>query len=113
MFAKATPSLPGNILLVIDSLAQERQEAAKEAVNYQEQIEAINRSQMMVELGMDGTIIKANDNYLRAFGYQGVELTGKYHDILVSEESRQSAEYEEFWKELRAGHYQNGLFRRD
>jgi methyl-accepting chemotaxis protein len=59
-----------------------------EAVNYQAQIEAINRSQMMVEFSMDGTIIKANDNYLHAFGYQGVELTGKYHDILVSEESR-------------------------
>ncbi len=112
MFAKATPSLSGNILLVIDSLAEERQEAAKEAVNYQEQIEAINRSQMMVELGMDGTIIKVNDNYLREFGYQGFELAGKYHDILISEESRQSAEYEGFWKELRAGHYQNGLFRR-
>jgi PAS domain S-box-containing protein len=43
---------------------------------------------MMVEISMDGAIIKANDNYLHAFGYQGVELTGKYHDILVSEESR-------------------------
>jgi two-component system, sensor histidine kinase and response regulator len=112
VFAKVTPSLAGNILSVIDSLAQERQETENEAVNYQGQIEAISRSQMMVELDMDGTIIKANDNYLRAFGYQGVELAGKYHDIFVGEESRHSPEYAEFWKELRAGHYQAGLFRR-
>jgi PAS domain S-box-containing protein len=112
MFAKAIPSLAGNILSVIDSLAQERQEAEDEAVNYQGQIEAINRSQMMAEFSMDGAIIQANDNYLRAFGYRGVELRGKRHSVFVSEETRRSAEYEEFWKELRAGHYQTGLFRR-
>jgi two-component system sensor histidine kinase/response regulator len=111
LFAKATPTLAASILSVIDSLARERQETENEAVNYKAQIEAINRSQMMVEFSMDGAIIRANDNYLRAFGYQGVELTGRYHDIFVSEESRRSAEHEEFWKELRAGHYQTGLFR--
>ncbi|MGB8539898.1 MAG: response regulator [Acidobacteriaceae bacterium] len=112
LFAKATPTLAASILSVIDSLARQRQETEDEAVNYQGQIEAINRSQMMVEFGMDGTIIKANDNYLHVFGYEGAELTGKYHDILVSEESKRSAEYEGFWTELRAGHYQAGLFRR-
>ncbi len=112
LFAKATPTLAGNVLLVIDSLALERQEAEYEAVNYQGQIEAINRSQIMAEFSMDGAIIEANENYLRAFGYQGVELRGKYHSTFVSEETRRSADYEEFWKELRAGHYQTGLFRR-
>jgi PAS domain S-box-containing protein len=112
LFAKATPTLAASILSVIDSLARQRQETEDEAVNYQGQIEAINRSQMMVEFGMDRTIIKANDNYLHVFGYEGAELTGRYHDILVSEESRRSAEYEGFWTELRAGHYQAGLFRR-
>jgi two-component system sensor histidine kinase/response regulator len=110
LFARATPSLAGSILLVIDSLARERQETENEAVNYQGQIEAINRSQMMIEFQMDGTIIQANDNYLRAFGYQEGELTGKHHSNFVSQEYRRSVEYNEFWKELRAGHYQAGLF---
>jgi PAS domain S-box-containing protein len=112
VFAKGTPSLAGNILFVIDSLAQERQEAKNEAVNYQRQIEAINQSQMIAEFSMDGAIIQANDNYLHAFGYEGGELRGKHHSVFVSEKTRRSAEYEEFWKELRAGHYQTGLFRR-
>ncbi len=112
VFAKATPSLVGNILSVIDSLARERQDTENEAANYQGQIEAMNRSQMMVEFCMDGTIITANDNYLHAFGYQSGELRGKHHSAFVGEEDRRSAEYEELWKELRAGHYQTGLFRR-
>ena len=87
------------------------EETENEAVNYKAQIEAINRSQMMVEYRMNGTIIKANANYLRVFGWQEIELTGKHHSVFVSEEYKQSAEHEEFWKELRAGHYQTGLFR--
>jgi two-component system sensor histidine kinase/response regulator len=112
VFVKVTPSLAGNILFVIDSLARERQETESEAANYQGQIEAINRSQMIVELCMDGTIITANDNYLHVFGYQSGELRGKHHSAFVSEQDRRSSEYEEFWKELRAGHYQTGLLRR-
>src|SRR6202012_900291 len=104
------PSLAGNILFMIDSLAQERLETESEAVNYQGQIEAINRSQMIVEFWMDGTIITANDNYLRVFGYESAELRGKHHSAFVSEETRRSTEYEEFWRELRAGHYQTGLY---
>jgi two-component system, sensor histidine kinase and response regulator len=112
VFVKVTPTLAGNILFMIDSLARERQETESEAANYQGQIEAINRSQMIVEFWMDGTIIMANDNYLLVFGYQSGELRGKHHSAFVSEQDRRSSEYEEFWKELRAGHYQTGLFRR-
>ena len=112
LFAKSTPSLAGGIMLVIDSLAREREETENEAANYQAQIEAINRSQLIVEFDMDGTIVEANDNYLRTFGYQPVDVIGKHHSNFVSEEYRRSAEYENFWKELRAGHYQTGLFRR-
>src|SRR5579862_5511207 len=92
LFAKATPTLAGSVLLVIDSLARERQETETEAANYQAQIEAINRSQLIVEFGMDGTIIKANDNYLHTFGYRAVEVIGKHHSSFVSEEYKHSAE---------------------
>jgi two-component system sensor histidine kinase/response regulator len=112
LFAKATPTLATSVFSVIDSLARERQETESEAADYQGQIEAISRSQMMVELDMDGTIIQANDNYLRAFDYKDVELTGKHHSIFVSDEYKGSLEYEEFWKKLRAGNYQAGLFHR-
>ena len=80
--------------------------------DYRGQIEAINRSQMMIEFAMDGTIIRANENYLRAFGYTHADIEGKNHSIFVSEESRQSKAYAEFWDGLRNGVYQAGLFQR-
>jgi PAS domain S-box-containing protein len=80
--------------------------------NYRGQIEAINRSQMMIEFAMDGTIIRANENYLRAFGYTQADIEGKNHSIFVSAESRQSKAYSAFWDDLRNGVYQAGLFQR-
>jgi PAS domain S-box-containing protein len=110
LFTRATPLLSWTILDVLDSLARAKRETEEEAFNYRGQIEAINQSQMMIEFRMDGTIIKANANYLRVFGWQEIELAGKHHSLFVTEEYKQSDEYKKFWQELRAGHYQAGLF---
>jgi two-component system, sensor histidine kinase and response regulator len=110
LFARATPEISRSILDVLDSLARAKRETEDEAFNYRGQIEAINQSQMMIELRMDGTIIKANDNYLRVFGWQDIELAGKHHSAFVTEEYKQSDEYRKFWQELRAGRYQAGQF---
>jgi PAS domain S-box-containing protein len=112
LFARATPVLSRSMLDVLDSLARAKQETEDEAFNYRGEIEAINRSQMMIEFRMDGTIIKANANYLRVFGWQDIELAGKHHSVFVTEDYKQSAEYKKFWQELRAGRYQAGLFSR-
>ena len=40
-----------------------------EAANYQGQIEAISKSQAVIEFNMDGTIINANENFLATVGY--------------------------------------------
>jgi two-component system, sensor histidine kinase and response regulator len=75
-------------------------------------IDAINRSQMMIEFKVDGSIVYANDNYLRAFGYTASELAGKNHSIFVPEDYRQSSEYKEFWDGLRRGEFHAGEMRR-
>ncbi|MGC2404339.1 MAG: response regulator [Acidobacteriaceae bacterium] len=110
LFACTAPSLSGNIEHLLESLAIAKRETESEAATYREQIEAIDRSQMMLELDMDGTIVKANANYLSAFGYKDFELIGKHHSSFLSEEYKRSDEYQNFWRELRAGRYQAGQF---
>jgi PAS domain S-box-containing protein len=112
LFTKATPVVSRSILDFLDSLARAKRETEDEAFHHRGQIEAINQSQMMIEFRMDGTIIKANANYLGVFGWQEFELAGKHHSVFVTEEYTQSAEYKKFWQELRAGRYQAGLFSR-
>jgi len=112
LFTRATPVLSRSMLEVLDSLARAKQETEDEAFSYRGEIEAISRSQMMIEFHMDGTIIKANANYLRVFGWQDIELAGKHHSVFITESYKQSGEYRTFWQELRAGRYQAGLFSR-
>lgn len=75
----------------------------KTAVYNQGQLDAINRSQAVIEFELDGTIINANENFLTTVGYGLDEIVGKHHRIFVDTEYGQSAEYKEFWKQLGNG----------
>lgn len=68
-------------------------------------VQAISKSQMMIEFEMDGTITTANDNFLGAMGYSLEEVIGKHHSMFVEPELRESDEYREFWKKLNQGEY--------
>src|SRR3569833_371711 len=75
-------------------------------------IDAVGRSQAIIEFNLDGTIITANENFLGALGYRLDEVQGKHHSIFVSEADRSSADYREFWNKLRAGEFQSCEFKR-
>jgi methyl-accepting chemotaxis protein len=64
------------------------------------QIAAISRSQAVLEFKMDGTVIHANENFLRTLGYSLEEIKGKHQSMFVDEAYRQGAAYKEFWAKL-------------
>lgn len=76
------------------------------------QIEAINRSQAVIEFELDGTIKKANQNFLDALGYELQEIQGKHHSIFVDPDFRRSDQYLSFWKELARGEFKSAEFKR-
>lgn len=73
---------------------------------------ALDRSQAVIEFGLDGTILTANDNFLKAFGYTLGEIQGKHHSIFVDETYRESESYRAFWETLRSGAFQSAEYRR-
>jgi methyl-accepting chemotaxis protein len=72
------------------------------------QLAAIDRSQAVIELKLDGTILHANANFLNILGYSLDELVGQHHRMLVQPEYRKSAEYAEFWAKLARGQFDAG-----
>ena len=76
------------------------------------QIEAIGKSQAVIEFNMDGTIITTNDNFLKTVGYVLSEITGKHHSMFVEPSERDGAGYREFWASLNRGQYQAGEYKR-
>lgn len=76
------------------------------------QATAISRSQAIIEFNLDGTIIKANENFIKALGYTLDEIKGKHHGMFVEPAVRESVAYREFWGNLNRGEFQAGQFKR-
>ncbi len=83
-----------------------------ESFDYAAQIEAIGRYQTIIEFATDGTIITANDNFLRAMGYSLEEVQGRHHSMFVDPAEARGTAYAAFWQGLRDGTFQNGQFKR-
>ena len=76
------------------------------------QVVAIGKSQAVIEFNMDGTIIRANDNFLRVLGYSLSEVQGRHHRMFVEPAEANGPAYREFWAKLNRGEYQAGEFKR-
>ena len=92
--------------------ATEVTETKQRNADYQGQVAAISRVQAVIEFGLDGVILRANDNFLDAMGYRLDEVQGRHHNMFVDSAYATSAEYRQFWLDLAAGRQQTGRFRR-
>jgi methyl-accepting chemotaxis protein len=79
---------------------------------FEGKIRAINRAQAMIEFELDGTVITANENFLRIFGYSLDEVAGKHHRIFCDPGYAESPEYTQFWQKLARGEYDADEFKR-
>jgi methyl-accepting chemotaxis protein len=75
-------------------------------------IEAIGRSQAVIEFELDGTIITANENFLSVLGYRLDEIKGRHHSMFVEPAFKASHEYKQFWEKLGRGEYQAAQYKR-
>jgi PAS domain-containing protein len=64
-------------------------------------LEAISKSQAMIEFDLDGTVLTANENFLKVLGYQLSEIVSQHHRMFVEPSYAGSTEYRVFWERLR------------
>jgi PAS domain-containing protein len=53
-------------------------------------LEAINKVQAVIEFELDGTVITANENFLKTIGYRLEEIKGQPHSMFVEPSYRAS-----------------------
>ncbi|HQR13879.1 MAG TPA: methyl-accepting chemotaxis protein [Nitrospira sp.] len=80
--------------------------------NMQGMMDAIDRVYATIEFNLDGTILKANDNFLKTLGYTLEEVKGQHHRIFCDPAYVSSAEYAAFWQKLNRGEFDAGVYRR-
>ena len=83
-----------------------------EAANWSGQIDAIGKAQAVIEFGLDGKVLTANDNFLTTLGYSLDEVRGQHHSLFVDPVYRSSPEYRLFWDKLGRGEYDAGQYKR-
>ncbi|MBD8893565.1 PAS domain S-box protein [Labrenzia suaedae] len=79
-------------------------------LEYSAKLEALGRSQAVIEFDIEGNVLTANENFLNALEYRLEEVQGKHHSMFLSKRDREAASYADFWRQLQAGQYQGGEF---
>ena len=86
--------------------------AKAEQIQARELAAALQRAQAVIEFEPDGTIITANDNFLKLMGYALDEIKGQHHHIFAEPAFASSPAYAEFWNRLRDGEVQSAQYKR-
>jgi methyl-accepting chemotaxis protein len=75
-------------------------------------LEALGRSQAIIEFDMTGKILAANENFCKALGYSLSEIVGRHHSMFVAPADAASPGYKAFWAALVGGTYQQHQYKR-
>ncbi len=115
-YVKAQFDPENNKLKGFTSIRQDVTDLKRKETEIRNRMNAINKSNAVIEFDLDGKIIFANDIFCEKMEYNESELVGRYHKIFVSEEflfsNSRSKEYKEVWKKLKKGEFVSGEFER-
>ena len=90
-----------------DQIQAERERRAE----FEGELNAIGRSQLVVEYDLGGTILNANDQCLRVLGYQLDEVVGAKHAMFIAPGERSDARHDALWAKLAGGDGESGQYR--
>ncbi len=101
----------GKVVKVIKFASDITGQTARE-IDLKGKVEAISRSQAVIEFTPDGVVLAANPNFCAVMGYEASEIVGKHHRVFCDPNYVQSMDYAAFWDGLRRGEYAAGEYRR-
>lgn len=96
----------------LESMQQEHQKLRAQNAEMASEIQAISRSQAVIEFDLHGQVLDANQNFLNVIGYQLDQIKGRHHSMFVEPAYRDSFEYRDFWQKLSSGQFHTGQYRR-
>lgn len=99
---------PYKVVKIASDISQQNQKNA----DYEGQIQAIAKSEAVIEFGLDGIVIDANKKFLKTLGYTLSEVQGHHHRMFCDAAYAQSLEYRLFWEKLGRGEYDSGEYKR-
>ncbi|TAZ80341.1 methyl-accepting chemotaxis protein [Rhizobium ruizarguesonis] len=103
--ASYNPVFKGGKPFKVVKFAADITAAKKQAVEDSGKLQAISRSQAVIEFTPKGEILTANENFCKAMGYSLAEITGKHHSIFCEPAYVSTEDYSNFWRRLANGEF--------
>ncbi|MEM0938135.1 MAG: PAS domain-containing protein [Pseudomonadota bacterium] len=75
-------------------------------------VAALKEVYTFIEFSLDGTIVNANDHFLRAMGYRLADVLGRHHRIFMPPDEVDCAAYRAHWVRVGRGEVLSGRYRR-
>jgi PAS domain S-box-containing protein len=95
-------------LIGFSSIRQDVTDLKRKETEISNRMNAINRSNAVIEFDLDGNIRFANDSFLNTLGYTQDEVVGKHHSLFIEDDYKDSEEYKDFWSSLKEGEFFSG-----
>lgn len=101
----------GKVYKVV-KFASDITKSKKDSLEASAKMIAISKAQAVIEFNLDGTVIDANENFLKTLGYEMSEIKGRHHRQFVDPTYANSSEYRAFWDKLNRGEFDTGEYKR-
>ena len=83
----------------------------EDTLDYTYKLEAISKSNAVVEFDSRGFVVDANSMYLEITGYQKEELVGRLYSHLIPKSEMEKPQTQMMWENLKAGTFFSGEFK--
>ncbi|MBL0372021.1 PAS domain-containing methyl-accepting chemotaxis protein [Rhizobium sp. KVB221] len=103
--ASYNPVLKNGKPVKVIKIATDITEAKHQALEDASKLDAISRSQAVIEFTPAGIILNANDNFCGALGYGRDEIVGKHHSMFCDRDYVKTEDYRIFWQRLANGEF--------
>ncbi|MBO3760917.1 PAS domain-containing methyl-accepting chemotaxis protein [Ciceribacter sp. L1K22] len=103
--ASYNPVMRGGKVLKVVKIATDITEAKLRELDSNGKIDALSRSQAVIEFTPTGEILTANENFLQTLGYSLNEIVGRHHSMFCEKDYARSADYATFWSRLAKGEF--------
>jgi methyl-accepting chemotaxis protein len=100
------------VLMHIKCFATDVTQSMEKAAENASFIDALLRSTAVIEFDLKGTVLSANDQFMRGMGYTLAQVQGKHHRMFCHSEEANAPSYSEFWANLNRGEFVAGRFKR-
>jgi methyl-accepting chemotaxis protein len=104
------PIIDNGTVIKVMKIASDVTREKVAAMEQQSVIDALNRSQAIIEFTPEGNILTANSNFTDAVMYDLHSIKGKHHKIFCDNDFYQ--ENPTFWQDLQQGKFKSGQFLR-